>query len=302
MALADIKVDEGYNLREFHISNGADKALVADIQTNGLLSPLVVEGDILRDGHRRYYACLEAGLQDVPVNEYTGPLSDLGRLAFIYSINSGVELTPLEQGDGFIRMVEDFGQPIKEIAALTTKSGQHVRNCIFIAQMKDEVRVAVGNGKLKVGVLVDLFADPKFKGWKKEVKAYRTWYKNWWTKDANEPPEADPEPETPLWDALTAKALKLASQDAKRKPKLSASEQEELDLLRAEVKGYRAKAVAKLEKYSNFTAKQEGEKGAPTYSQLVTALKEAHDLLTGGQATTAKAKKKLGWEDAAASE
>jgi ParB-like chromosome segregation protein Spo0J len=45
---------------------GRVSELAEDIRRNGVQHPLLVDGDLLRDGHHRYAAAREAGLDELP--------------------------------------------------------------------------------------------------------------------------------------------------------------------------------------------------------------------------------------------
>ena len=121
VALSAVDVSEGFNPRED--AEQADIARLAEsIKAHGLIHPLVVtrvdrDGRLrLIDGERRYRACLQASLAEVPVIvRDTDEATEALDVALVANMQR-VDLSPPEQAKAFQRLV-DRGLTRKGVAA-----------------------------------------------------------------------------------------------------------------------------------------------------------------------------------------
>ncbi len=135
----------------------AIQGLVESIRDKGILSPLLVRRDPetansyeLIAGERRWRAAQIAGLHEVPV--IIRDLSDREALeiALIENIQRQ-DLTPLEEAEGFRRLMEEFDHTQEDLARAIGKSRSHVANMMRLLALPDPVKGMVQDGSLTAG-------------------------------------------------------------------------------------------------------------------------------------------------------
>lgn len=143
IALADIIVDKGFNIRQDFDREGLD-LLGRSLAADGQDEPITVNqtGDEqyhLIDGERRYRAAREAGLETVQCQIY----QDLDTLtAMKKHLRSDVHkknLGPIEQAIGMQRLGE-HGMTIKQVAEFFGKSEDTVRRRLGLLGLPGEVQ------------------------------------------------------------------------------------------------------------------------------------------------------------------
>lgn len=135
----------------------AIQGLVESIRDKGILQPLLVRRDPetansyeLIAGERRWRAAQIAGLHEVPV--IIRDLSDREALeiALIENIQRQ-DLTPLEEAEGFRRLMEEFDHTQEDLARAVGKSRSHVANMMRLLALPDPVKGMVQDGALTAG-------------------------------------------------------------------------------------------------------------------------------------------------------
>lgn len=135
----------------------AIKGLVESIRDKGILQPLLVRRDAedansyeLIAGERRWRAAQIAGLHEVPV--IIRDLSDREALeiALIENIQRQ-DLTPLEEAEGYRRLMEEFEHTQEDLARAVGKSRSHVANMMRLLSLPDPVKSMVQDGALTAG-------------------------------------------------------------------------------------------------------------------------------------------------------
>ena len=132
-------------------------ALAQSIRINGMLQPILVrphpdragEYEIVA-GERRWRAAQEATLHEVPVVERR--LDD--RSALELSILENVQradLTPIEEAEGYRRLIEEFGHTQELLATELGKSRSHVTNLLRLLALPEPVRAMIDAGELSAG-------------------------------------------------------------------------------------------------------------------------------------------------------
>lgn len=148
----------------FHPDSLAE--LVESIRARGVLQPLLVRPDSKKPEHyqiiageRRWRAAQQAGLHEVPV--LIRDLSDVDSMAASLVENlQRQDLNPIEEGEGFRRLLEEFGLTQEQLAASVGKSRSHVANAMRLLNLPASVRQEVQNGKLSAGHARALLAHP----------------------------------------------------------------------------------------------------------------------------------------------
>ena len=131
--------------------------LVASIQARGILQPLLARPHPTQPKHyqiiageRRWRAAQQAGLHDVPV--LVRDLSDADAMAASLVENlQRQDLNPIEEGEGFRRLVEEFGLTQEQLGAAVGKSRSHVANIMRLLKLPASVRASVQDGRLSAG-------------------------------------------------------------------------------------------------------------------------------------------------------
>lgn len=135
----------------------AISGLVESIRDKGILQPLLVRRDAedansyeLIAGERRWRAAQIAGLHEVPV--IIRDLSDREALeiALIENIQRQ-DLTPLEEAEGYRRLMEEFEHTQEDLARAVGKSRSHVANMMRLLALPEPVKSMVQDGALTAG-------------------------------------------------------------------------------------------------------------------------------------------------------
>ncbi|SMH55674.1 ParB/RepB/Spo0J family partition protein [Azospirillum agricola] len=135
----------------------AIQGLVESIRDKGILQPLLVRRDgeaansyELIAGERRWRAAQIAGLHEVPV--VIRDLSDREALeiALIENIQRQ-DLTPLEEAEGYRRLMDEFEHTQEDLARAVGKSRSHVANMMRLLALPDPVKGMVQDGALTAG-------------------------------------------------------------------------------------------------------------------------------------------------------
>ncbi len=148
----------------FHADSLAE--LVDSIRTRGILQPLLVRPHPKQPGkfqiiagERRWRAAQQAGLHDVPV--LIRELADTEAMAASLVENlQRQDLNPIEEGEGFRRLIDEFGMTQEQLGAAVGKSRSHVANAMRLLGLPPSVRMEVQNGKLSAGHARALLAHP----------------------------------------------------------------------------------------------------------------------------------------------
>ena len=141
------------------------KDLTNSIKERGILQPIIVRKsnddrfkfEIIA-GERRWLAAQRAGLHDVPV--VITEADDLKSLEF--SIIENVQrhdLNPLEEAQGYKRLIDDFSYDQEKVSKFIGKSRSHITNCLRLLSLPIEIiklietqKLSAGHAKILVGL------------------------------------------------------------------------------------------------------------------------------------------------------
>jgi ParB family chromosome partitioning protein len=130
------------------------KELAASIREVGILQPLVVRstanGFELIAGERRLRAAKEAGLDRVPVLIRQAGENESIELALVENLQRE-DLNPLETAAAYQALTEGFGLTKEQLAQRLGKSRAAVTNTLRLAQLPEQIRVLLEDGKLTEG-------------------------------------------------------------------------------------------------------------------------------------------------------
>jgi ParB family transcriptional regulator, chromosome partitioning protein len=128
--------------------------LAASIREVGILQPLVVRstegGFELIAGERRLRAAKEAGLDRVPVLIRQAGDNESMELALVENLQRE-DLNPLETAAAYQTLMEGFGLTKEQLAHRLGKSRAAVTNTLRLAQLPDQIRTLLADGKLTEG-------------------------------------------------------------------------------------------------------------------------------------------------------
>lgn len=132
-------------------------ALVGSVRDRGVLQPLLVRPDAdnpgqfeLVAGERRWRAAQQAQLHEVPA--VVKELNDQETLEVALVENLQREdLTPLEEAEAYVRLINEFGHTQEILARAVGKSRSHVANTLRLLNLPDPVKRMLGDGLLSAG-------------------------------------------------------------------------------------------------------------------------------------------------------
>jgi ParB family chromosome partitioning protein len=116
--------------------------LAESIKKNGILEPLIVrkveQGYEIIVGERRWRAAQKAGLKEVPVlvKEVEGP--EALEISLIENLQRE-NLNPIEEAEGFRRLIEEFGINQEELGVRVGKDRTTVTNTLRLLKLPSEV-------------------------------------------------------------------------------------------------------------------------------------------------------------------
>ncbi len=136
--------------------------LTSSIKERGIIQPIIVRKQSdkyeIIAGERRWQAAQNAGLHEVPVVEIEA--DDLKSLEFAIVENvQRDDLNPIEEANGYKRLIEDFNYDQDKVAKFIGKSRTHISNSLRLLTLPDAVIKLVEEQKLTQGhakVLVGL--------------------------------------------------------------------------------------------------------------------------------------------------
>lgn len=127
------------------IEMGDLEDLIASIKEKGVLEPLLVRPSdvggryMIISGERRYRAAIKAELQEVPCIEMDVDEREVAEIALIENLQRK-DLTPYEESEGLLALIERFGYTHEEVAQKIGKSRSSVTEALSIATMPSEIR------------------------------------------------------------------------------------------------------------------------------------------------------------------
>jgi ParB family chromosome partitioning protein len=132
-------------------------SLVQSIQAQGILQPLLVRrsSDDPRSyeivaGERRWRAAQEVPLHEVPVIVKDLSDGEALEIALVENIQRQ-DLNPLEEGEGYHRLIQEFSHTQEDLARVVGKSRSHVANTMRLLSLPQPVKGMLAQGKLTAG-------------------------------------------------------------------------------------------------------------------------------------------------------
>ena len=147
--------------------------LTDSIKERGIIQPIIVrKSDDIIDkyeivaGERRWQAAQRAGLHKVPVVVIEADNLKSLEFAIVENIQRK-DLNPVEEAEGYKRLIDDFNYDQEKVAKFIGKSRAHVSNCLRLLSLPQKIieyiideKLSQGHAKILVGLEnVQLLAD-----------------------------------------------------------------------------------------------------------------------------------------------
>jgi ParB family transcriptional regulator, chromosome partitioning protein len=130
--------------------------LEASLRSNGLLQAITVrhsangQGYELIAGERRLRAATRIGWKEIPA--VVKEIDDRALLTFALVENlQRADLNPIEEGEGYQRLITDFSMTQLEVAEIVGKDRSTVANMLRLLNLPVSIRTMVRDGQLTVG-------------------------------------------------------------------------------------------------------------------------------------------------------
>jgi ParB family chromosome partitioning protein len=140
--------------------------LVASIREHGLLQPLLVRRAAMAPnryqivaGERRWRAAITAGLTSLPCLVQTMDDQQSAVAALVENLQR-LDLNPIEEAQGYERLVAQFGLTQERLADVVGKSRSHVTNTLRLLRLPPPVQQMVRLGTLSAGHARTLLSHP----------------------------------------------------------------------------------------------------------------------------------------------
>ncbi len=133
------------------------EALVASVRERGVLQPILVRRNPddsnsfeIIAGERRWRAAQEARLHEIPVIIKDLTDGDALEIALIENVQRQ-DLSPLEEAEGYQRLMAEFAHTQENLAQVIGKSRSHVANMLRLLGLPDAVKALLDRGDLTAG-------------------------------------------------------------------------------------------------------------------------------------------------------
>ena len=129
--------------------------LEASIKANGLLQPIVVRAQAdgkweLVAGERRLRAAGRLGWAEIPVVVRDFDDRAMLTLALVENLQRA-DLNPLEEAEGFQRLIDEFGLTQQQVADAVGKDRTSITNLLRVLTLQPAVRQLVEHGRISAG-------------------------------------------------------------------------------------------------------------------------------------------------------
>jgi ParB family chromosome partitioning protein len=135
---------------------GELQELQESIKATGLLQPITVRRRPARDGfeliagERRLRAATRLGWKEIPAIIKEIDDRTILTLALVENLQRS-DLNPIEEGEGYHKLSEDFGLTQQEIAETVGKDRTTIANMLRVLQLPAPVKRLLQDGKLSIG-------------------------------------------------------------------------------------------------------------------------------------------------------
>ena len=198
----------GHSVRDEEDERSLD-GLCDSIRRVGLMQPLLVgfagEGYDLISGHRRWAACVRAGLTKVPCRVHEGSAADVKECVFAENFHRA-DISPIEQAAAIKDVLEQGTMTEEQVAVTFRRSVEWVKRQVALLSWPADVLEMMHRGQIKVTAaswlaqisddvyrkfLIDLAVDGGA-----TARSTENWYRGWVAsipmdelEDASVPPD-----------------------------------------------------------------------------------------------------------------
>jgi ParB family chromosome partitioning protein len=131
--------------------------LVRSIRTHGVLQPLLLRPHPatagryqIVAGERRWRAAQSAGLHEIPAQIRALSDTDTAAAALVENLlREGLD--PIEEAEGFARLIRDFKYTQEALSDIVGKSRSHIANTLRLLNLPDGIQILVRAGQLTAG-------------------------------------------------------------------------------------------------------------------------------------------------------
>ena len=131
--------------------------LTASIRERGIIQPIVVRVSEDQDGkyeiiagERRWQAAQNAGLHEVPVIIIKADNLKSLEFAIVENVQRK-DLNPIEEAEGYKRLIDDFQYDQEKVSKFIGKSRTHISNCIRLLSLPKEIIELIIEEKISQG-------------------------------------------------------------------------------------------------------------------------------------------------------
>ncbi len=163
LSLSEI-VPNKYQPRKNFDENYLDD-LTNSIKERGVVQPIIVRKSQTEDskyeiiaGERRWLAARKAGLHDIPVVVTEADDLKSLELAIVENVQRH-DLNPLEEAQGYKRLIDEFSYDQEKVSKFIGKSRSHITNCLRLLTLPSDVikliedkKITAGHAKILVGL------------------------------------------------------------------------------------------------------------------------------------------------------
>ncbi|OYV41464.1 MAG: hypothetical protein B7Z80_01555 [Rhodospirillales bacterium 20-64-7] len=142
------------------------ESLADSIRVQGVLQPILVRPHPTAEdryqivaGERRFRAATLAGLTEIPAMRRDLDDSDAAIVALVENLQRQ-DLNPLEEAEGFQRLLDDFGLTHEALGYAVSKSRSHIGNTIRLLKLPDPIKNEIRSGALTSGHARALLSAP----------------------------------------------------------------------------------------------------------------------------------------------
>jgi len=140
-----------------HFAEDDLAALAESIRQRGVMQPLLVRRapngadcyEIVA-GERRWRAAQLAGRHELPVIVHELTDRDALEVALLENVQRQ-DLSPLEEAEGYRRLIEEFGHTQEALAGVLGKSRSHIANLLRLLGLPNGLRQLLESGELSAG-------------------------------------------------------------------------------------------------------------------------------------------------------
>ena len=139
--------------------------LTNSIKERGVVQPIIVRKSQTEDtkyeiiaGERRWLAARKAGLHDIPVVVTEADDLKSLELAIVENVQRH-DLNPLEEAQGYKRLIDEFSYDQEKVSKFIGKSRSHITNCLRlltlpldVIKLIEDKKITAGHAKILVGL------------------------------------------------------------------------------------------------------------------------------------------------------